>query len=517
MGCVFLARRASDGAEVAVKLIPRETSPATLARFERETRLLALLGERAGFVPLLDYCCGSDYVPYLVMPFIGGGTLRNRLARGPLSVEETLALGRALARALGRAHARGIVHRDVKPENVLFTARGRPLLADLGLAKHFDRSVCGASQSIRLTASGIFKGTAGYMAPEQMRDAACAGPAADVFALGAVLYECLAGRPAFASDTLLEVLARVDRAQVAPLRRDDVPPSLEAALRRALARDPRERFADGAAFARALGAAEEAPLPGRGLKTALVAGGVAALALLALGVTARAGTQPESRTAVAASTALPRSDRERAVECEKRGFARMAAGDLDEGIALCTKAITLAPDLAQAWLDRGYAKAFKGDMAAAERDWSRAIQLDPKLTAAWSDRAIARALKNDWPGAIADGTRAIELDPGDASAWARRAEAREKAGDDWAAFADWSKVIELDPTNAQAWGARGRLKLASGDLDGAIADSTKAIELDPGLGFTWRNRGLARGRKGDTEGAIADCVKAAELSRDPSR
>src|SRR5579871_5509278 len=139
------------------------------------------------------------------MPYLPGGTLRARIARAPLSVEATLALGRTVTAALARAHARGIVHRDLKPDTILFDRQDRPLIADLGIAKHVRREG-DAQRSALLTNANEPRGTFGYMAPEQMRDAASAGPTADVFALGAILYECLAGKPAFAGATLAEVM-----------------------------------------------------------------------------------------------------------------------------------------------------------------------------------------------------------------------------------------------------------------------------------------------------------------------
>src|SRR5271170_7357003 len=240
MGAVFRVR-APDGREAALKLLLK-ADRGTLARFEREKRLLASLGEEHGFVGILDAGVASDGTPWLLMPLVPGGTLRKKLEAGPLGVAETVALGIQLARALGNAHQRGIVHRDVKPENVLFTRDGRPLLADLGLAKHFDRGASGASQSVNLSSRGAFKGTVGYMAPEQVVDPGGAGPPADVFALGAVLYECLAGRPAFKADSVVEVLVRVNSGVVEPIGRPEVPRRLEATLMRALARDPRVRF-----------------------------------------------------------------------------------------------------------------------------------------------------------------------------------------------------------------------------------------------------------------------------------
>jgi serine/threonine protein kinase len=196
-GVVFEGR-APDGRRVAIKVLGRATLEAR-ARFEREARILGELSEADGFVTLLGSGTAPDGKPFVVMPLVAGGTLRARLAKGALPAEEVVALGRALAAALGRAHARGVVHRDLKPENVLLTEDGRPLIADLGIAKHFRGSTDGNTTSVVLSQTGETRGTIGYMPPEQMGDATRAGPPADVFALAAILYEAHAGRPARAS------------------------------------------------------------------------------------------------------------------------------------------------------------------------------------------------------------------------------------------------------------------------------------------------------------------------------
>ena len=166
MGAVFRAR-AADGSKVAIKLLARSSSPHARERFDRERRLLSSLGREDGFVPLVD--AGDEKgLPYLVMPLVEGGTLRQKLDRGPLAIDAVIALAESLARALARAHERGIVHRDLKPENVLFTADGAPLVADLGLAKHWRRDAPGASRSVALSLTGETRGTWGYMAPEQI-------------------------------------------------------------------------------------------------------------------------------------------------------------------------------------------------------------------------------------------------------------------------------------------------------------------------------------------------------------
>jgi tetratricopeptide (TPR) repeat protein/tRNA A-37 threonylcarbamoyl transferase component Bud32 len=529
--------RTPTGHDAALKLLDRAEG---FARFERERRLLGTLGEEAGFVGLLDAGVEAGNRPWLVMPFVPGGTLRRRLEAGPLGVAETVALGTELARALGRAHERGIVHRDVKPENILFTATGRPLLADLGLAKHFDDTAKGASQSVEITGKGAFKGTAAYMAPEQMADAANARPAADVFALGAILYECLAGRPAFHGVTFVELLSRVTVAALDPIGRRDVPASLEAAIRRALVRDPAVRFADGAAFARGLVPGKRrsllAPLLG-----GTVAGALALAAALALARRPATGVSAAHEPAARALALDPTSalawarrgrasldkgdvagavaDETRAIELDpalaeawaNRALARYSQRDWDGMIADSAKAIELDPTSAIAWSTLGYALSTRGDVEGTIAATTQALALDPTLAAAWHNRGDARAQKGDVQGSIDDETRAIELAPGLAAAWANRALERRMIGDLTGELSDAAKAIELDPTLSRAWEIHGAARGEGGDLDGAIADFTKAIELDPLTVAAWSNRGIALYSKHDYPGAIRDLGKALEL------
>jgi hypothetical protein len=302
MGVVYRARTPS-GEVVALKVLAR-TQQETVARFEREQRLLRSFTAQDGFVPLLD-AGATPGGPYLVMPFVPGGTLREKLRAGPIGIEATLALGRTLAAALGRAHARGIVHRDLKPENVIFDASGKPLVADLGLAKHFDRLASGASQSVSLSRDDTSRGTVGYMPPEQLEDAKSVGPPADVFALGAILYECLAGKPVFTGDTTLEVVQNVAAGKFERLDRKDAPPWLAALVERALAVEASDRFKDGSAFEKAL--AESARGRSRLLPVALA---LAALSLVAALAGVLVMGRPEAPPAVAPAVNLPPGLRE---------------------------------------------------------------------------------------------------------------------------------------------------------------------------------------------------------------
>ena len=244
--------RAPDGRPVAIKLLTAR-SPGAAARFLREQRMQGAFGAGEGFVPLLDAGEDAQGRPYLVLPLLEGGSLAERLTRGPLPPEEARGLGIALGRALGAAHARGVVHRDVKPSNVLFDAAGRPLLADLGLARHFTAGAPGRLESVG-SRTGDFRGTPGYVAPEQLLDAKRSGPPADVFALGVLLYEALSGHMPFAGPTLVEIALQAEAGNFTPLRRvqPDAPPWLAALVERALDPDPARRFADGEALAQAL-------------------------------------------------------------------------------------------------------------------------------------------------------------------------------------------------------------------------------------------------------------------------
>jgi formylglycine-generating enzyme required for sulfatase activity len=283
---VVLRARGPDGRTVALKLLHKTGSDTALARFERERRLLAALGRDAGFVPLLD-AGDSPHGPWIAMELLAGGTLRDRIDRGALSPDDAVALVLGLARAMARAHARGIVHRDLKPENVLFDEQGRAFVSDLGLAKHWRHDVTGASLSVALSKDGQILGTARYMAPEQSAAASEAGPAADVFALGALLYECLTGEPAFDGETATEIFARAAAGSYEPLRArvPEAPPWLEAVVKKALAPDVRARFPDAAALAAALEAraagGERSPRRGALIASlALLAAAAATLAVL---------------------------------------------------------------------------------------------------------------------------------------------------------------------------------------------------------------------------------------------
>jgi hypothetical protein len=259
-GTVYCALDPTTSARVAVKVL-HGLGEADVARFTREARLLARV-RHPGVVRYVDHGHADGGSAYLVMEWLEGEDLRARLARGGLSLGESIALGRRVAEALAAVHAHGLVHRDVKPGNI-FLPGGRVAEAkiiDFGLAR-------GALSTVAMTQTGLILGTPSYMAPEQARGQRDLDARADLFSLGALLFKCVTGRAPFEGRTILAVLTKVLLDEAPRLReaRPDVPPALDALVARLLAKDPDQRPAGAAEVAAALAALAppgDAPGPG---------------------------------------------------------------------------------------------------------------------------------------------------------------------------------------------------------------------------------------------------------------
>jgi tetratricopeptide (TPR) repeat protein len=252
MSRVFLASDTRLARSVVVKVLSPELAAAlSMERFEREIRVAASL-QQANIVPLLS-AGDADGLPYFTMPFVQGESLRKRLVEGPaLTIPETVRILGDVARALAYAHAQGVVHRDIKPDNVLLSA-GTAVVTDFGIAKAISASRTGVTGET-LTQVGTSIGTPAYMAPEQAAGQPDVDSRADIYAFGCMAYELLTGKPPFAGPAAHKILA----AQIsqAPLPVDQVNPGVPASLAglvmQCLAKDPDDRPADAAALARVL-------------------------------------------------------------------------------------------------------------------------------------------------------------------------------------------------------------------------------------------------------------------------
>lgn len=254
MGSVYKAYQPALGRYVAIKVLPPQTAgdPSFAERFALEARAIGKL-RHPNIVTAYDFSTNGD-LAYLVSDFIDGGTLADQLG-APLPLDYVLTILTPMASALDYAHARGVVHRDIKPQNILLTHEGTPVLTDFGLAK-----IIGPGSGV--TQAGALMGTAEYIAPECASGAESAGPAADQYAMAIVAYQMLVGRHPFPSENPLSALmAHVHKPVPVPTAIGvPLPANVEAALLRGLAKKPEERFARVGDFVRALsGAATSSP------------------------------------------------------------------------------------------------------------------------------------------------------------------------------------------------------------------------------------------------------------------
>jgi serine/threonine-protein kinase len=245
MGVVYLARHVQLGRTVALKMILAGSfaAPADVRRFLAEAAAVAHL-QHPNIVQLFE-SGERNGLPFFALEYVDGGSLADLVRTAPLPAARAAQVVEQLAQGMASAHSRGVVHRDLKPENVLLTANGTAKIADFGLAKRVE---AGSS----LTNTGVIVGTPAYMAPEQASgESKAAGPAADVYALGAILYRVLTGRPPFQAATALETVMQVRHSEPVPPTQlqPSVPRDLETICLKCLQKEPDKRYASALALA----------------------------------------------------------------------------------------------------------------------------------------------------------------------------------------------------------------------------------------------------------------------------
>ncbi|MEW5985931.1 MAG: serine/threonine-protein kinase [Chloroflexota bacterium] len=256
MAAVLLAYDPRFERDVAIKLLPREFLHESTfrARFEREAKLIAAL-EHPAIVPVYDYG-EADGQPFLVMRHMAGGSLTNRIQKGPMPASEVAAILQRIGAALDHAHSKGIIHRDLKPSNILFDQFGLAYLSDFGIARL-------AESSTTLTGAA-WLGTPAYMSPEQARAEGKLDGRSDLYALGVILFEMLTGQTPYKADTPMGMALKHVVDPVPRIRdvKADLPPAYEEVIARSMAKNPNERFATASALVTAVNNLANQPADG---------------------------------------------------------------------------------------------------------------------------------------------------------------------------------------------------------------------------------------------------------------
>jgi len=308
MATVYLAHDLRHERPVALKVIHPELGAALGERFLREIRVAARLAHP--HILTVHDSGDADGLLWYTMPVVDGESLRARLRReGPLPLDEAVRIGRSVGEALDFAHSQGVVHRDIKPENILLFGN-EPMVADFGIALAVD-----AADQERLTLTGLSLGTPAYMSPEQALGDSRVDRRSDLYSLGCVVYEMLAGEPPYTGPSPQAIVAKRLTGPPPPLGAvRDVSPALEQVIHQALARNPADRFASCREFARALSEAATAPrattLPRTTIRTSPARSrrvpAIAVVAVLALALAAGAAWLVFQRYRVAAPPSASR-------------------------------------------------------------------------------------------------------------------------------------------------------------------------------------------------------------------
>jgi tetratricopeptide (TPR) repeat protein/RIO-like serine/threonine protein kinase len=534
MGVVYRALDPALGRPVALKMIldASRADPEELERFHREARAAARL-HHPGIVQV--YGTGvHEGRPYIAFELIEGESLEALLNRKQLSPRRTAELVRKVALALDHAHREGILHRDVKPANVLLDRSGEPHLTDFGLART-------ESASLKLTRTGEILGTPAYMAPEQADGTPGAqGPWTDIYALGGVLYRALAGRPPFEGGGAAALIVKVLTQEPEPPRRvrPTVHPDLETIALRCLEKDPKRRYPSVGDVALELGRfLEGEPIAARppslreslarwmgrnrALSVAVVALGLVVASAIVAGLVFKVrrnreladhARELELKNEELADKNRELADRNRELVREKQKLKdQLEAEEIvweatlgEEGKVTSLaresieKALALDKDLSIAWTVRSKMAAAAGDYHTALESALKATEVGPHLAGSWSSLgSFCLKITCEAPGGIPQtGLSGSEL--------LKKAEEA------------YGHVLDLRPGAHDAWLGRGIARFLLGDWDNALSDFTKGMgSANPRTvaeAHLWRGRLFQK--KGQVDAARAD-FDAASRHPDP--
>ncbi len=492
MGAVFLARDPRSGARVVVKtLVVMDLDAAE--RFEREGRIgLAL--RHPGIVETLEVGRDPARGPYVVMEHVDGPTLREVLAKGPLEPARAAELLREIAIAVEHAHRSGVIHRDLKPANILLDARGRPRVADFGLSR--------AAWEPSLSATGELAGTPSYLPPEQVTGGSRAhGVPGDVWALGVLLHEALAGEVPFRAESNLALLHAIASDPESPLPAH-VPHRLAAVVRRCLEKEPAKRWPSAAAVAAELESLEERAPSRRGI---LALGGALSVLVVAGAVAASARRPlqaPAAPPAAPPRVAAPAGPNQR--ELIERGRELDDLGCCEAAIAAFTSAIAIGPSAdalferiharlrlanskehgteiledarAASGLERGTIRARLFGTSEGVEQLAREARDDPLVIEGLYSTDLMQERPDE---ALRLADRLIEVSRERWYPRILRTASLRSLGRLDEAESELDAIVAAAPTSSYALYSRSKVRRARGNVAGSLADLDEAIRVDP--------------------------------------
>lgn len=501
MGIVFRAVAEPERDPVALKVLPPSLSVTStvVRRFAREAEAIAAL-RHENIVRILE-TGETDGVHWYAMQLVEGQALDQVLRERTFRPAEAARIAARCARALFYAHEHGIIHRDVKPANVILTYKDRPVLTDFGLAR--------PEKAATLTESGALVGTPLYMSPEQVRgERRAIDRRTDVYSLGVTLYEMLAGRPPFEGESTQEILRRIEEDDPKPLRRlrKDVPKALERICRKAMEKDPDDRYPTAIEFALDLERflagepvqARPSGLARRLLRRARRHPAVTTLGALFVVVTlAFAASSLHGRKRMRESQ---RADFERHL---RNGEVLMAKKDWDDALEHFDAALRIDPSAAAPLVERGKCRYLLENYEGALADFERALELDPRNGRARLWRGILLWRMGHADEGLSDLRETLDENPDDRECLLQAARlCLELAGSSAnpelrEAFlnAGWRRIgrlLELNPRDDDALVMRGLFYEAQGLPDLALESYEKAIEINPNNVQAWALRSVER-------------------------
>ncbi len=505
MAVVYQARDLKHGRDVAIKvLLPELTASLGAERFLREIETAAKLNH-PHILPLHDSGEADGFLFY-VMPYVDGESLQVRLDRdGSLPIDESLRIAREVADALAYAHRNDVVHRDIKPGNVLLS-EGHAVIADFGIA----RAISEAGGE-RITGTGMIMGSPIYMSPEQVSGEGEVDGRSDIYSLGCMLYEMIAGKPPFEGLGLQAILARRMVEEPPPLSdaREDTPPGVVEAVKRALATQRGDRYLEATDFAAALAGSDGdwayvGPRAGRHRLGRLLRG-VAVLVVLGAGGYGIVSwltrdTTSQGTDAVVAAAAQVGGPQASDLYIQARTLAARRGLALREAIPLFEAAIARDSTFAPAWAglaesygllpyysDNADAALWKHSIARAEETARAALELDSMMPEAYLALGNAQRDSRQWEVAEETYRRALALNVNYGEAHQQLAELLAGVGRHEEALIFARRGAELDPDMPVRLNAYGYTLMLESRYEEALEQFERAASIEPNFWFIQSN------------------------------